>query len=177
MKKTFCLLGFLVALIYTGRGQNKSLNIDDWRLTADEEIEMRDRVDKCNILSRCRGEGIISDSNLVIIHAIEQKFPSSDYTITWVNMRYRRNDEDRYKRLRPNLQSKAYDVHGYLTRVVKVEKKMGSVTEKNSLFNRVLRLSFIAENTYDETKLNYAWESATYFDIATICPPPDPPCQ
>jgi len=150
MKRLLCYLVILFISTQLVYAQNPPpVDIDIWRIDGQVEDEMKERVNECGLFKRCKGEGIIKDSNLVVYHQILEKFPETNYTITWLLRRYRNKDEDRYREKRKISDRKIYDVGGYLTWIVKVEKK--------PLLSSTTKL--LAE-TY-------------YYDIATIKPPPE----
>jgi hypothetical protein len=148
MKRLLCYLFLLITVNQIVDAQVKPTSkIDIWKITKDIENDMKERLNSCGVGKKCKGEGIIKDSNKVVYQAIIDSFPATEYTITWLIRRYRNKDEERYRTIRNITDEKKYDVNGYLTWIIKVKSKLNKE------------------------------EDPKYYDIVTVCPPPDPPCD
>jgi hypothetical protein len=142
-KKMFCIMILSMfsynAILAQGP---KPPNDPDWKLTNKVFKEMRERLHQC-FLRKCRTPVITDGSTNEVYKWILATYKGKA-TITLVDARYRKEDEERYKKQRGLTDPDAYEVHGYKTKLVKVELTMQAILT-----------------------------DPLYFDCFSICPPPD----
>ena len=144
MKHILCLVVLLSLNFIEAKSQERAPVGEEWKLTESDKKGMLDRLNECGVFKPCN-----NNSKVIDLENDQYKWIVANYgetsNITTVEARYRKEDEDRYARLRGFGSAEKGKVKGCKTMIVKVEpkRKLGSM------------------------------DDIIYFDCFTVCPPPD----